>query len=309
VNSIKRDDQKVVDESNSANKNDFRFVSDPNVPDAESVNEIDADIYGEKCTLDSSTINLCHNGGLCLMRHAFWSQTVREVTVHISVKYIVSFLKSLESSNGSSVHVDSGGSCQVDFKSNSCNIKPRESSSPDHIVNLVLSYCILPDDCTWFTTTVDSIDYIVLMLSKAPPVTEYPGCEWWDRVFEDDEKIDTMTCTVGADVSQLPEHAQLRAYQEHARFLALGRHEKEQELSALSQGKQVWYCICSSYVFNMFSHFCGTWLVYVKVFCKAELDTREKAQAEDRAVQEVPQRAGMLEALRDEFPNIQFSAK
>jgi hypothetical protein len=47
----------------------------------------------------------------------------------------------------------------------------------------------------------------------------------------------------------------------------------------------------------------------VKVFCKAELDTREKAQAEDRAVQEVPQRAGMLEALRDEFPNIQFSAK
>lgn len=39
--------------------------------------------------------------------------------------------------------------------------------------------------------------HLVLYLRKAPSVEWFPGCEWWDRVFADDEPIDTSVCTVG----------------------------------------------------------------------------------------------------------------
>jgi len=42
---------------------------------------------------------------------------------------------------------------------------------------------------------------------------------------------------------------------------------------------------------------------------KSELVTRKASQMEDLAIEEVPERAGMLQSLREEFPNIQFTAK
>ena len=45
------------------------------------------------------------------------------------------------------------------------------------------------------------------------------------------------------------------------------------------------------------------------MFQKAEANTRSQSLSEDKAIQDVPERASMLEALRNEFPHIQFSAK
>lgn len=42
---------------------------------------------------------------------------------------------------------------------------------------------------------------------------------------------------------------------------------------------------------------------------RSEQNTRDAANLEDKAYDEAPQRAPMLEALGKEFPHIQFSAK
>ena len=52
-----------------------------------------------------------------------------------------------------------------------------------------------------------------------------------------------------------------------------------------------------------------TAILYVKSFIESELRTREAANEEDKAVEEVPQRAEMLESLRKEFPRIDFTSK
>ena len=52
-----------------------------------------------------------------------------------------------------------------------------------------------------------------------------------------------------------------------------------------------------------------TAISYVKSFIESELRTRQAANEEDRAVEEVPQRAEMLESLRKEFPRIDFTSK
>ena len=52
-----------------------------------------------------------------------------------------------------------------------------------------------------------------------------------------------------------------------------------------------------------------TAISYVKSFIESELRTRQAANEEDTAVEEVPQRAEMLESLRKEFPRIDFTSK
>lgn len=205
----------------------------------------EVDICNVTCTINSSTSQMCHNGGLCLMRHAFWSQTTTEVTVHVPVTYIHNYIKlTLNSSGDSNPLIDGDKGYQICFKAKSCDIKLHESENNDQIMNIILSYSILPDESSWFLTNIDAVQYLVLLLHKAAPLTEYPGCEWWNRVFDEDEKIDTLTCSVGADASQLPEHAQHRAGREHARFQALSSYEKEQELEEIRKYKHVSYFPC-----------------------------------------------------------------
>lgn len=79
----------------------------------------------------------------------------------------------------------------------------------------------------------------MLYLTKAKAVEWFPGCEWWDRVFIADECIDTLTCTVNTDCTQLPPEARERAEKEHHRFTALSKQEKEKELFQLAKLKQV----------------------------------------------------------------------
>jgi hypothetical protein len=187
-------------------------------------------------------------------------------------------------------------------KSNSSSASSSQPSAKT--LALRLEHIIASGDCTWTMETIDDKasvgeasssgtqtagvkscgrQYVVLHLVKAPSVEWFPGCEWWDRVFAGDEAIDTMTCTVGADVGQLPPEAHERAEKEHQRFTKMSAEQRAVELDQLTQAK--------------------------KDFLDAELRTRDAAAAEDISLDDVPERAEMLEALRSHFPKIDFKSK
>lgn len=54
-----------------------------------------------------------------------------------------------------------------------------------------------------------------------------------------DESIDTTCCTLGADVSQLPLEAKLRAQKESCRFQDLSEKQRMEEIQLLVKAKQV----------------------------------------------------------------------
>jgi hypothetical protein len=121
----------------------------------------------------------------------------------------------------------------------------------------------------------------VLYLSKAPSVEWFPGCEWWDRVFLDDEPIDTSTCSVPPDQAhELPDEARAAAAKSHERFSQLSDAERSAELDFLSQRKK-------------------------ELFDAA----RELRDTEEAAFREEPERREMLGALSAEFPNVFFTSK
>jgi hypothetical protein len=68
-----------------------------------------------------------------------------------------------------------------------------------------------------------------------------PGCEWWDRVFDGDEAIDTATCTINTDITQLPSEARYRADKEVNRFNNLSEIERDMEMKQLANMKKVLY--------------------------------------------------------------------
>jgi len=133
------------------------------------------------------------------------------------------------------------------------------------------------------TAISSPVMYLVLYLQKAPSFEWFPGCEWWDRVFVGDEPIETSTCTISTDTSQLSQEARDRAQKEHERFQKLSPDQQEIEMSNLTKAKMD--------------------------FLEAYQRTQDAANQEDRAIAEVPERAEMLEALRRQFPNIDFTAK
>ena len=63
--------------------------------------------------------------------------------------------------------------------------------------------------------------------------------QWWDRVCQGDESIDTTSCTLGADVSQLPTEAKLKAQQESCRFQDLSEKQRRDEIQLIVKAKQV----------------------------------------------------------------------
>ena len=54
-----------------------------------------------------------------------------------------------------------------------------------------------------------------------------------------DESIDTTCCTLGADVSQLPIEAKLKAQKESCRFQDLSEEQRADEIQSLVKAKQV----------------------------------------------------------------------
>jgi hypothetical protein len=97
---------------------------------------------------------------------------------------------------------------------------------------------VKPKDCICTIENFTENSFLILHISKAEPTEIYPGCEWWDRVFIGDEKIETLTCSVG-NISELPEHAIQRSHKEHARFCELPIEEQQRELDFLAASKLV----------------------------------------------------------------------
>ncbi len=50
-------------------------------------------------------------------------------------------------------------------------------------------------------------------------------------------------------------------------------------------------------------------IIKIKTFIEIEAKTKLAAVQEDKAIEEIPERAEMLEHLREKFPNIQFTSK
>ena len=267
------------------------------------------------------------NGGQCWLRKGYWSQTTIDATVFLPVSlFRGNGGRGTVSPSTSAVLTSSRQQWTVEFKRMTVQITyspttPLSSDTPtsndlprtalgSKSLTLRLEHIIVSSECTWTVETIEDqsnqsddilfstsvtaspsslssssrgMEYMVLHLLKAPSVEWFPGCEWWDRVFAGDEAIDTMTCSVGTDVAQLPQEAQNAAERENRRFVDLTEQQRQAEISTLIQAKQA--------------------------FLDAELQTRTAAQIEHDAIEEVPERAEMLEALRKEFPSIVFSTK
>jgi hypothetical protein len=83
-----------------------------------------------------------------------------------------------------------------------------------------------------------------LSLSLLLPVHfSFPCFQWWDRVFTEDEPIETSCCSVGGDVSQLPIEARERAQRESNRFEGLSEEARGLEMAAMAKAKKVQHSI------------------------------------------------------------------
>lgn len=174
------------------------------------------------CGGDASSMQV--NGGTCLMRKAFWSQTPSDLNVHIPLQFLATTL----GINGSSILAKE---ICIEFFSDSISITYVPSS---RAVKESLAHEIIPNECIW---TLEG-PFVLLYIIKKDSSEIFPGCEWWDRVFVGDEKIETLTCSVG-NMRDLPGHAVANSYRQHARFLSLSKEEQQKELDFLTVSRQV----------------------------------------------------------------------
>ena len=206
-------------------------------------------------TLSSSSNSAidCSNGGKCWDRRGFWSQTVSDVTVHLPLDNLIQALSDSDTEWPVDISPSSSSSWSVSFKPSSITI--RYSHLPTQPMTLQLKHKIHPADCLWSlrsnTASSDilpnnsskSSSWLILELSKdltlPDDVQWHPGVEWWSCVFIGDETIDTVSCTIGSDISQLPEDAQRRAEQEHQAFMSMSPAEQEKARNALIEMKKV----------------------------------------------------------------------
>lgn len=192
------------------------------------------------------------------MRRGRWSQTVDEVTIYIPVDLILPLSSNPRPGEIPSATTSNsiGGGIErkkFDVRIQSTRVCIRSLVDPSsEFSDIVLTRRILPQKSTWYLTP----GWLVLQLHKAPLTDDEldavaVGGEWWDRVSEGDERIETLSCSVGADVDSLPQHAKVRAAREHARFQRLSEREQREELEALAGYKQVTVQIVPlMYVFN-----------------------------------------------------------
>jgi hypothetical protein len=245
------------------------------------------------------------NGGMCLKRQGFWSQTVPMTTIYLPLSTLMQADMALLQSNGSQ-------NLQLPENFNKSNLEVRlEMKSEIHVLyndetvlHSVMEYNMVPlkptesdngsaSTCTTWTLEAlcvdpvsgnarDEISHLVIHVEKSPSLEWYPGCEWWDRVFVDDECIDTTACKVDAGnfSTDLPYEAKLRAEKEHARFIGQTKTEQEKELNLLATQKLD--------------------------FAEA-LRIHNEQQEKGRNV--VPERGEMIDALRAQLPNIFIGTK
>lgn len=242
----------------------------PTIINTELTNKLSYDDLFLQSELSSMTLN----GGPCLYRTGLWSQSIRETTVYFLLEKIL-------------------GICDIDDTNSqhwNIHFSPRYIEilyNNEPILLESLEYIVVPTECTWTFEFVKNkhsklMPFIVLHFQKAASVEWFPGCEWWDRVFESDEPIETLTCSVGTDMSDLPTQALNNAQREHERFINLTTEQQTIELNALERLKAE--------------------------FNESEIKTRDEAILENKAINENPSRSQIGE-LRNEFPHINFSFK
>lgn len=245
------------------------------------------------------------NGGYCLYRKGIWSQNINFVTANIPINAIIDLdINTDITSSSSSSNADEAynfydnlkskelkscaKSISVVFNQRSIEVFMFHSSSSSSLLVLSegLEYNIITDECTWTLEINPDTDvgvFLVLYMHKAPSLEWFPGCEWWDRLFDSDEPIETTTCSLGTAINELPVQAHQRAEIEHFRIMNLSSNKRHEEIDNLSKLKTD--------------------------FLASEMKTRVIALAEDEAVGDIPERAHLLSDLRKQFPNIDFTAR
>lgn len=233
------------------------------------------------------------NGGWCLRRRANWAQSVRDATVYLSVTELLARRKrAVQSVSAASDWKSSDWKVQFSIDSIAVKFRGEYLLPPQSLeYNIIVSSSIwtLEDFATRSTTGESGgggggggePTHLVLYLCKAPSVEWFPGCEWWDRVFVDDEPIDTSTCSISpGNASELPEESRQRAEREHSRFANSSKEEQSAELSYLSSCKKELY--------------------------DAACSLRE---TEEEAFREEPDRQEFVDSLRAQLPGIFVTAK
>jgi hypothetical protein len=263
------------------------------------------------------------NGGPCLLRRGFWSQTVQTATAYLPLSHFVCTPEDLSSKklrdtadgdddddgddgDGGSVVVVkpgvSGKDLTVCIEKEGVTVGAAAGSGPRSGYHhyLAFEYWVQPSSCTWQLERVCKHDngnvngngndngnskcpdhtHLVLHLSKSPSAEWFPGCEWWSHVFLGDEAIDTTTCTVGTDGTELAPEAHARAEQENRRFMDLSDKAQAEELLGLRKLKQ-------------------------------DTDKAVTAHelAERAALEEEPGRRDLLAALSAQLPNVYCGAQ
>lgn len=169
--------------------------------------------------------------------------------------------------------------------------------NPIEILFISLLHQIAPLESIWCVEDHFQIKYLVLYLTKllsnlksiedsinqTEPNLQRPGDEWWEAIDMEDERIDPLFCSIGSNISELPQHARERAEREHRRFQNLSKNEQEKE-------KQ--------------------YLIDVKQSVENSMNRVEKSIMEEEiTMQQIPERGNLLRQLREEFPNIEFISK
>lgn len=197
----------------------------------------------EKLMQSSSSSITMENGGYCMLRRAAWTQSVSDATVYIPLSVFAGIAEQISTDLPKTIQTK----WAVEFELHALTVK--------YYGNLIfyenLEHNIVPSQCLWLLedhvepssirSSTTALQVLVLYLHKAPSFEWFPGCEWWDRVFPADEPIDTLTCSIGTDVSQLPQNAQHRAQKEHGLFEDLDAAAQRSALNQLRQAKRVGY--------------------------------------------------------------------
>ena len=237
------------------------------------------------------------NGGMCLRRGGLWSQSMGEASVYFSLAELLLRREKSQDGGGGGI-----GDEKVDEEAEEVEGRPDADGAPgwsvsfsvdtitvsfrgQPLLHALLEYNIRQAECLWtleaFGAATTAPSHLVLYLQKAPSVEWFPGCEWWDRVFIDDEPIDTSTCCLPpSDMDKLPQQARDRAQQHVDGFARLDPAQRGAELDLLSHAK------------------------------KELFDAAQALQDDERSNNDAnPGREEMLDALRAEFPSIFFGSK
>ena len=139
---------------------------------------------------------LMRNGGRCLDSQCPWAQTSTEATVYIPYSIVLSSIISVthfddkECEEGAVKPLEDA---TVSFEESEVFV--RYSDKFILLMNMALEHNICPASSSYKICDVGKTRFLVLVLRKQPSREPFAGSEWWDRVFPQDEPVDTAACT------------------------------------------------------------------------------------------------------------------